>query len=147
MIFANDRLGLRRSFIDAWRKARSGGVMEPLELRIAEVIAEHPEYHALLEQPDAALDKDYAPESGESNPFLHMALHIAVREQLATERPPGIGHAFQALLAVNGERHAVEHVMLECLAESLWSAQRAGRAPDETAYMDCLRRQLARSGA
>jgi len=144
MIFANDRHALRRKFIDAWHKARSGGIMEPLEIQIADVIAEHPEYHALLERPDAALERDYAPESGETNPFLHMALHLAVREQLATNRPAAITHAFHALLSECGSRLDAEHLMLECLAETLWSAQREGRAPDEAAYLELIRERLRR---
>ena len=146
MIFPNDRHALRRRFIEAWRKACSGGIMEPLEIQIAEVIAEHPEYQALLERADAALDKDYLAETGETNPFLHMALHIAVREQVATDRPPGIQHAFHALLAERPERADAEHVMLDCLAETLWSAQRAGRTPDEDAYLERIRERIRRSG-
>jgi hypothetical protein len=143
VIFSSDRHALRRCFIEAWRKARSGGIMEPLEMQIAEVIAEHPEYHALLERPEAALERDYAPESGETNPFLHMALHIAVREQLATDRPAGITHAYHALLSeCAGRRHDAEHVMVECLAEALWTAQRAGTTPDEAAYVERIRDRL-----
>ena len=144
MIFASDRHALRRMFVDAWRKARTGGVMEPLEVHIAEVIGEHPEYQAVLERPESALDRDYLPEAGETNPFLHMALHIAVREQLATDRPAGISHAFHALLAEYGERHDAEHVLLECLGEELWLAQRENRAPDEQAYLDRIRARLSR---
>jgi hypothetical protein len=29
---------------------------------------------------------------------------------------------------------------MECLAHSLWEAQRAGRAPDEPGYLACLQR-------
>jgi hypothetical protein len=144
VIFPNDRRALRRTFIEAWRKARSGGIMEPLEIQIAEVIAEHPEYHALLEQPDAALERDYAPASGETNPFLHMALHIAVREHLGTDRPAGITHAFHALLSECASRHDAEHQMVDCLAEALWTAQREGRAPDEAAYLELIRERLRR---
>jgi len=145
MIFSSDRQALRRRFIEAWHKARTGGLMEPLDVQIAEVIAEHPEYHALLEHADAALEKEYLPETGETNPFLHMALHIAVREQVATDRPPGIQHAFHALLAERPERADAEHVMLDCLAETLWSAQRAGHMPDEDAYLERIRERIRRS--
>jgi hypothetical protein len=145
VIFANDRHALRRRFIEAWHKARTGGVMEPLEVQIAEVIAEHPEYQALLERADAALDKEYVPETGETNPFLHMALHIAVREQLATDRPHGITYAFHALLSERADRHAAEHVMVDCLAETLWSAQRAGQPPDENAYLEHIRDRIGRT--
>jgi hypothetical protein len=144
VIFAQDRQALRRMFFEAWRKARAGGIMQPLEVQIAEIVGEHPEYHAVLEQPeDAALDRDYQPEAGEANPFLHMALHIAVREQLATDRPYGIQHAFHALLARVQDRHAAEHVLLECLAETLWESQRAGVPPDEQAYLARVRGRLA----
>src|SRR5262245_24034949 len=113
MMFTQDRHALRRLFFESWHKARTGGIMQPLEVRIAEVIAEHPEYQRMLEHPDAELDRDYLPETGETNPFLHMALHIAVREQLATDRPHGINHLFHALLAGAGARHVAEHAMVE----------------------------------
>lgn len=126
---------LRRAYIDAWRKHREGLPMEPLEAQIADVIALHPEYQAALEQSDDVLDRDYSPEGGQSNPFLHMGLHLAVRDQLATDRPPGIRAAFQALTAHRSTPHDAEHRIIECLAEALWEAQRAGRPPDEQAYL------------
>lgn len=141
MIFAQDRQALRCMFLEAWRKARAGAIMQPLEAQIAEVVEAHPEYHAELEREDEdVLDRDYPPERGEVNPFLHMALHIAVREQLSTDRPPGIRNAFNALLARMQDRHAAEHATLECLAETLWEAQRAGIPPDEAAYLERVRR-------
>jgi hypothetical protein len=125
---------LRRFYIEAWRKHRERLPMEPLEAQIADVIALHPEYQPALENPDA-LDQDYTPETGQSNPFLHMGLHLAVREQVATDRPQGIRAAFAALASRMGSPHDAEHQMIECLAEALWDAQRSGRAPDESAYL------------
>lgn len=126
---------LRRAYIEAWRKHREGLPMEPLEAQIADVVALHPEYHAQLERPDDVLDRDYSPEGGQSNPFLHMGLHLAVRDQIRTDRPPGIRAAFEALAARVNEPHDAEHRIIECLAEALWEAQRAGRPPDEQAYL------------
>jgi hypothetical protein len=126
---------LRRVYIDAWRKHREGLPMEPLEAQVADVIALHPEYQAALERPDEVVDRDYSPEGGQSNPFLHMGLHLAIRDQIATNRPPGIRVAFEALAARMSSSHDAEHRMLECLAEALWEAQRAGRVPDEQAYL------------
>ncbi len=126
---------LRRMYIEAWRKQREGVPMEPLEAQIADVVALHPEYQAALERSDEVLDRDYTPEGGQSNPFLHMGLHLAVRDQIATDRPPGIRAAFEALAARMSEPHDAEHQMIECLAEALWEAQRAGRLPDEQAYL------------
>jgi len=137
-MFGDNREQLRRMYVDAWRKQQAGGVLSPLEAMIAEVVAMHPEYHALLNQGEDALDKDFLPGQGESNPFMHMGMHIAIREQLGTDRPPGIVDAIRALLAQVQDAHAVEHQVMECLGQSLWEAQRAGRAPDEMAYLRCV---------
>ena len=126
---------LRRVYIEAWRKRREGLPIEPLEAQVADVIALHPEYHAALERVDDALDRDYTPESGQSNPFLHLGLHLAVRDQIATDRPAGIRKAFQSVAARLGSEHEAEHRIIECLAEAMWEAQRSGRPPDEAAYL------------
>ncbi|MEW6352901.1 MAG: DUF1841 family protein [Pseudomonadota bacterium] len=138
MIFSQERHILRQLFIDAWAKYRAAEALEPLEKVIATVVREHPEYHASLENADTALDQDYLPELGQSNPFLHMSLHIAVREQLAADRPAGILEIYQSLLNKYHDPHNVEHRMIDCLGETLWRAQRAGAPPDEAAYMECL---------
>ena len=126
---------LRRAYIEAWRKHREGLPMEPLEAQIADVVALHPEYQAALERSDDVVDRDYSPEGGQSNPFLHMGLHLAVRDQIGTDRPPGLRAAFEALAARLGTPHDAEHQIIECLAEALWEAQRAARPPDEQAYL------------
>ena len=128
-------------YADAWRKRTEGLPMSPLETQIADVIAEHPEYHAAVS--GEALERDYLPEGGQSNPFLHMGLHLALREQVATDRPPGIAAVYRRLLAGSGDAHATEHRMVEVLAETLWEAQSLGSAPDESNYLEKLR-HLAR---
>jgi hypothetical protein len=125
-------------YLDAWRKHQARQPLTPLEAMIAEVVALHPEYHALLEKGEAALEKDFLPELGESNPFLHMGMHLGIREQLSTGRPAGIKDLHRQLLARLQDPHAVEHEMMECLARILWEAQRAGVAPDEGEYLQCL---------
>ncbi|GAB4296329.1 MAG: hypothetical protein Kow0096_13690 [Thiohalomonadaceae bacterium] len=139
MLFGNDRTALRRFYLEAWRKLRNNQPLEPLERQVAEVVSEHPEYHALLESEDT-LAQDYTPEMGQSNPFLHLGLHLAIREQLGGDRPAGIVAAYRALLLRLGDPHTVEHHMMECLGQALWEAQRAGRAPDEAAYLACLKK-------
>ena len=131
---------LRRVYVEAWRKRRAGLPVEPLEAQVADVIALHPEYHAALERGDAALERDYTPQGGQSNPFLHMGLHLAVRDQIATDRPAGIRKAFASLAARSGSEHEAEHRIIECLAEAMWDAQRSGRPPDEAGYLQCVRR-------
>ena len=138
MIFGQDRRELRKMYADAWNKQLAGQPMSPLEAQIAAVVAEHPEYHDALTGAD--LDRDYAPEGGQTNPFLHMGLHLGIREQVATDRPGGIAKIHRELTARLGDPHAAEHRMIDCLAETLWEAQSTNRAPDEALYLERLRR-------
>lgn len=136
------RAELREMWLAAWRKRRDGLPAEPLEIELADIVAQHPEYHAALEGDPASLERDWTPEQGESNPFLHMGLHVAVREGVATNRPAGIAALAQSLAARLGSMHAAEHALLECMAETLWEAQRAGLPPDELSYLDRARSRL-----
>lgn len=138
MLFGQDRDKLRRFYCDTWMARREGRPLEPLQAQIAEVIEQHPEYQSLLENADQALGRDYLPELGETNPFLHMGMHLAIREQVSTDRPAGIREAFRTLLIEYGDSHQLEHRFMDCLAEMIWSAQKHGTEPDESAYLDCL---------
>ena len=133
----HDREQLRRMYLEAWRKYVARQPLEPLEGQIAAVIAEHPEYLPVLEA-SAALEADFTPEGGRENPFLHMGLHLAIREQVATDRPAGIARIHRDLAGRLGDAHAAEHAMLERLAETLWEAQRRGGLPDEQRYIERL---------
>jgi len=138
-----DRSGLRRHYLEAWRKHRAGSPLGPLEDQIVTVIEQHPEYHTLVEDDPQSLGRDYTPESGQSNPFLHLGLHLAIREQVATDRPAGIAAVHRELSRRLGDTHQAEHRMLERLGEALWLSQRTGRPPDEAAYLESLRRLLS----
>lgn len=119
----------------------TAGGLEPLEQLVLEVILEHPEYHGYLEHEEESLDLDFAPERGISNPFLHMGMHIAIKEQVGTDRPAGIKERYRLLL--NGRfssAHELEHRMMECLGEALWVAQRNNTLPDDNAYLECIGR-------
>lgn len=137
-----DRSGLRRHYVDAWRKHRAGTPLEPLEHQLVAAIEQHPEYHPLFENDEQALGRDYTPESGQSNPFLHLGLHLAIREQVATDRPAGIAAVHRELSRHLGDPHEAEHRMLEKLGEAIWFSQRTGRPPDEAAYLESLRQLI-----
>lgn len=143
MLFTQNREEIRRFYLQAWEKQQKGVILEPLEAQIVDVIQAHPEYHELLQQGEDQLDKEWTPEMGESNPYLHMGMHLAIREQLSTDRPPGIRAATQILLKKIADGHATEHQMMECLGETLWRGQRDGREPDQAAYLQCVQ-QLAK---
>lgn len=130
---------MRRRYLEAWRKFSAQEALEPLERQLAAVIAEHPEYIAWLESGDP-LRAEFTPEGGRENPFLHMGLHLAIREQVGTDRPAGIAEIHRALATRAGGAHEAEHRMIEPLAEALWEAQRSGRPPDELGYLERLRR-------
>ena len=136
------RSSLRRMYVEAWRKHRESLPVEPVEDQIIRVVSLHPEYAQLLESGPAALGRDYTPEEGQTNPFLHMGLHLAIREQVATDRPAGIAVVHRSLAARLGDVHDAEHAMIECLGEALWNAQRAGLPPEDAQYLESLRRLL-----
>lgn len=141
-MYTSNRNDMRQTFFDVWRKLQSGEAMTPLETVIAEVIRLHPEYHPLLADAGRSLDRDWLPDGGETNPFLHLGLHIAIREQVSIDRPPGIRAAYETLLSRGGGVLEAEHEMLECLAEALWRAQRENRLPDEQAYLACVQQRV-----
>jgi hypothetical protein len=141
-MFNPSRDEARRFLIDAWKKFRDGAPLSDLERMAAQLVALHPEYHGILEQPDKYADRDYRPESGDLNPFLHLSLHLAVAEQLAIDQPPGIRAHFERLRNARGDEHAALHAILECLGEVIWQSQRQRTPPDATLYLDCLARQV-----
>lgn len=139
-MFATDRHSLRRFYQTCWHKQLTQAPLTALEQQIVQVIQQHPEYQALLMQ--AELEQDYYPELGETNPFLHMGLHLSLQEQIATNRPQGIQSLYHTLLQ-SSDAHTVEHHMIDCLAEALWLAQRYNTAPDESSYWQCLQKLLS----
>ncbi len=129
---------IRQVYLKVWQKMQNQSVLEPLEAIIADVIKLHPEYHSMLEMGETAKQKDFSPEDGQTNPFLHMGMHITLREQAGGDRPAGILDIYQKLVQQKGI-HETEHAMMECLGQTLWNAQRHDAMPDENAYLACLR--------
>lgn len=138
-MFNPSRDQARRFLADAWQKRRNKLPASALEVIAADIVAMHPEYHALLESGEDALAREWTPEDGETNPFLHLSLHLAIEEQLSIDQPPGIRAVFDRRAARHGDRHAALHDILDCLGETLWRANR-DRAPlDAAAYIECIR--------
>ncbi len=141
MSFGGGRGEMRQVFFRAWHAFRQEHPLAGIEKIAVEVALRHPEYHSVLENPQSFQDRDYLPDFGETNPFLHMGLHIAIEEQITSNRPPGVIDIYQALRERFDDSHMVEHQMMDCLAETLWQAQRHGGQPSEEDYLACLRRQ------
>ncbi len=125
-------------FFLSWEKYQHKKLLSPLENEIVQVILAHPEYHKILENQDKFQQQSYFPESGAPNPFLHMGLHLAIREQIATDRPAGISVIYRNLINKYNDSFAVEHLMMEQLAEYLWLSQKNNVPPDENHYLHTL---------
>jgi hypothetical protein len=133
----------RRFLFDVWARHLASAPLSPLESMALAIVLEHPEYHATLADPERYLDRDWKPEGGETNPFLHLSMHLAIEEQVSIDQPPGIRAAVEALAKRRGSMHDARHDVMDCLAEMIWQAQRNGAGFDNATYLDCLSRKSA----
>jgi hypothetical protein len=133
---------LRLSYAEAWAKHRAGVPLTAQEAEIIDVISAHPEYQGIVSDVDTALSFEPGISGVAENPFLHMGLHLAVREQLSIDRPPGVRDLHRQLQARYGDSHGAEHALMEALGETLWQAQRNGLPPDEAQYLALARNRL-----
>ncbi|THF66953.1 DUF1841 family protein [Pseudothauera nasutitermitis] len=139
-MFNPTRDQVRSFFIESWRKQRAAEPLTAMESMAVDIIGLHPEYHAVLEDPEA-IQREFSPDDGQINPFLHLSLHLAIEEQLSIDQPPGIRAATATLQLARGNRHDALHEVLECLGETMFNAQRNNTQPDGTAYLACIRRR------
>jgi len=142
MIFGSNRDSLRQIWFDAWNQSVNNETLIPLHQELLSIIHLHPEYQKIFEQQQKYLGKEYLPEFGETNPFLHMSMHQGIHEQLSSNRPTGIRELYQRLCQHFSDPHDAEHAMMESFAETLWHAQRTGTAPDESRYFNQLKTLL-----
>jgi hypothetical protein len=140
-LFNPSRDQVREFFFGLWAKSRSGEPLAALESMALAIAMEHPEYHEVLANPERYREREWRPEGGESNPFLHLSMHLAIEEQVSIDQPPGIREAVRALAAKHDSEHAARHAVMECLAEIVWQAQRNAAGFDNTAYLRCLTRK------
>ena len=140
-MFNPSRDEARLFLFESWRKYRAAEALSDLERIAVHVIVLHPEYHGLLDDPERNRDRDYLPEHGALNPFLHLSLHLALEEQLAIDQPPGVRAQFERIAHRTGSEHDAQHALLECLTETLWQAQRMQAPPDAAAYLECMKRR------
>lgn len=132
----SDREQLRYSFITAWEKFKRQQPLSLLEKNIVAVLQQHPDYVSTIENKNDTLTETFRTDN---NPFLHMGLHLSLREQLTTQRPKGINTIYQQLYEKHQDHHHVEHIMMEAMAQVLWEAQHRGQWPDETRYLELLK--------
>ena len=135
MLYTQDRSEQRKFLSAAWQKFLNKQVLDPLEDQLTKVIEIHPEYHMLIQN----IESDYFPEQGEVNPFLHINLHLSLREQLSINQPHGIQEIYKKILGKTRDTHKTEHLMTDCIAEMIFSAQKNNTPMDHQAYVECLK--------
>ena len=139
-IFNPTREEVRRFFCDTWKKKTEGHILDPMETLAGDWMEQHPEYHELLANPESALEQVYTPERGETNPFLHLSMHLSISEQISIDQPPGIKAIAEKLSKKLGSMHEAQHLMMECLGQVMWEAQREGKPLNPEHYLEALQR-------
>lgn len=139
-MFNPSRAQVRQFFCQAWRKHQEKQLISPQESVALRWMLEHPEYAGAWEDPEAE-HKDYTPEAGQTNPFLHLSMHLAIEEQVSIDQPPGIRELYEKLRQQTDSPHSAAHSVMDCLGEVLWQAQRNHTVPDNESYLECLRRK------
>ena len=141
-MFNPTRNEVREFFFAIWAKAQAGSPLTALEVMALDVVQMHPEYHPVLSDPGRYRDREWTPEGGETNPFLHLSVHLAIEEQLSIDQPPGIRSIVQSLESRLGNAMDARHAVMDCLVEQVWQSQRNAVAFSNEAYLECLRGRL-----
>ena len=141
-IFNPTREEVRRFFCDTWKKKTGDQILTPMETLASDWMVEHPEYHALLSDSEGAIAQDYTPERGETNPFLHLSMHLSISEQISIDQPPGIKEVSEKLAKKKGSAHEAQHAMMECLGQVMWEAQRESRPLSPEKYLEALQKLI-----
>lgn len=139
-MFTPSQHDVRRFFCEVYLKQRTDQILTPLEAIARDWVTQHPEYASTLTDIEAAVAADYSIENGQSNPFLHLSMHLSIAEQISIDQPPGIRQAFLALAQRLSSEHEAHHRIMECLGEMIWTSQRNGLPPDGAAYIECVKR-------
>jgi len=136
-MFSPSQADVRRFFCAVYAKAQTNQALEAIETIASLWINE---YHAALADEAAALASMAKPEDGNSNPFLHLSMHLSITEQCSIDQPRGIRQAVELLTHRRDSLHDAHHEVMECLGQMLWESQRAGRPPDGNAYIAQVQR-------
>ena len=134
-MFTSDRSKQRQYLKQAWEKYTSQEQLEPLELQLSKIVEQHPEYQNLIKN----LDSEYFPEQGNTNPYLHINLHLTLQDQITMDQPKGIRDIHSQLIVKIKDAHEVEHMMMEHIAEMIFNAQKNNAAFDIDGYIQALK--------
>ena len=141
-LFNPSREEVREFFCSTWQKYQDGHVLTPLEMIASQWMEQHPEFHAILSDPSSALEQEFTPEKGMTNPFLHLSMHLSISEQISIDQPPGIRHIANTLSRKLDSEHEAQHQIMECLGQVLWQAQNQSKPIDVTNYIELLKKLI-----
>lgn len=139
-MFNPSQSDVRRFFCTVYNKWLVKETMDGIETIAALWIAEHPEYHGDLSDPEAAVERDYTVDAGRTNPYLHLSMHLSISEQCSIDQPLGIQLAVETLTSKLDSLHEAHHVTMEALGSMMWESQRSGKAPDGAAYIGNIKK-------
>lgn len=134
----HDIYKLRQTFYTAYTKMLGNQQLSPIEMQIAYVIKQYPEYHAFLSN-KKGIEREFPDQ--DTNPFLIMALHLSVIEQISTNRPTGIAHIFKEATK-DKPAAVVEKIMAKVLQCMMMDSLTKRAEPDEAEYLKQLRHAL-----
>lgn len=142
-MFTPSQQDVRRFFCETFRKYQAHEILTPLEIIASDWIDQHKEYDSVLSDLETSLTADYSMERGNSNPFLHLSMHLSIAEQIKVDQPRGVRAAFDILTKKFSSAHEAHHEIMECLGEMIWNSQRNGLPPDGKAYIEALRKRVS----
>jgi len=141
-LFNPSREEVREFFCTTWQKHQDAHVLTPLEMIASQWMEQHPEFHKILSDPSSALEQEFTPEKGMTNPFLHLSMHLSISEQISIDQPPGIRHIANTLSRKLDSEHEAQHQIMECLGQVLWQAQNQSKPIDVTNYIELLKKLI-----
>jgi hypothetical protein len=131
----------RQFLFVAWANFKKNLSLTDLEKIAVEVIQMHPEYHVVFDSPERFMHQQYFPEMGETNPFLHITLHLSVIEQISINQPIGITQVYDKLRQRHNDTHLAYHDLIDSLAETIWQSQRNNEPLNSERYLILLRQK------
>lgn len=124
-----------------WQAAKTGD----LELfsgeseRLATIMLEHDEYHNQFEIADHLHDHEYDVDQ-EGNPFLHIAIHAVVENQLEAREPIEVYQFYKAMRKHVVPRHEIVHMIGAILAPLTFDVKQEGQPFDLGRYVRILKK-------
>ncbi|AGF49226.1 DUF1841 family protein [Candidatus Kinetoplastidibacterium galati] len=127
----------RYFFIEVWNKHKLSKTLTPIEKTTIACILEHPQFYKDLDNKES-IKNSYNSNFPESNPFLHLSMHLAISEQLLIDQPCGIKAAYNKLITSN-DPHTAIHKIIKCLTLTIQYSQTHRLELDSNKYMNLIK--------